>query len=965
MARSITSSDANGATFETVGSTGGFSAGDLVYYGSTGYNKITASPPSTTTSSPTKAYPTLPVNGGESGYFQPTNFNGLGFSRSVALLSNGNAVAVYANPIDGYPYFVVYNPSTRAIVAGPTVISTTYTMTAANSGNGLNIGVSAFSGGNFLVYWGNNAGGIANRTNYATYTNAGATVVAVTQDIALAVNNTASGLMRGVTLANGGFVLAFGNGNDIHFRAYDASGVAQFAWVSLTNFCSSSASTGTQFWGMTARSDNTYLLTGANPVSGNTYNYAIFNYAGTAVVSTTSFSPVASGGAFGATDCTTLSDGTTFVIAYAGEVSTGSVGWAFRFLPTGNVLGSANFLQGNFNSDTLVASANYMRVWPLDSGRFLMTGSTDGSSLGCYAIFNSSGTPLLGTSGTFGTASLIRSFGGFFRNAVNMQGVIVYGGVAEVYGINSLTTNTSQNVFCRINLTTYNLVSSTTVNGAVSILSSSVPTTTYTTANSTPSKASYSLSNGVYPYAPKAGGAVTAAGVYPTPTQILNSVSSFDMCTLTNGNVCLITNSSTTSYTTAYIYNPVTLALISSSVLTAAGNSSQNGTTGISMTNVRVTPLSGGSFCVGVGTSSTNLRLTAYTSAFVQQGSSVNIATVSQNYTTGGNNWAICTISGDRVVVVYSTTALLTFYAVYSSTLTTVVSATSTGVTDASSVRTLAVAPIPKGFMFACSRNSVNDTRFANFIEYSANNFTQPSYAVGSAGSQNNIYTFLATNGNGTCYLLNTTSNTSTVRAPLATSALALTTVNSAALTVVSSAVGVTASGNIVAIGQNNTSPYNTNVGPCANGLSQVTLTGWTGPITRAECQQLRVIPLYGNLVLVGYLVDNNDGMCFGTLQVNGAPDSQVFSTSDSSNGVPIYPLATTNTSPALANLTFAGVAVTDCAAGGTGVIQTTGTTNLNSTYPTTTAQTFDYTGQAAPGVKGTISGRSISMRKS
>ena len=48
MARSITSTDANGATFETVGSTGGFSAGDLVYYGSTGYNKITAAAPSTT-----------------------------------------------------------------------------------------------------------------------------------------------------------------------------------------------------------------------------------------------------------------------------------------------------------------------------------------------------------------------------------------------------------------------------------------------------------------------------------------------------------------------------------------------------------------------------------------------------------------------------------------------------------------------------------------------------------------------------------------------------------------------------------------------------------------------------------------------------------------------------------------------------------------------------------------------------
>ncbi len=959
MARSITSSDANGATFETVGSTGGFSAGDLVYYGSTGYNKITAAAPSTITSSPTKAYPSLPVTGDATAYFQPTNFTGLGFSRAVALLSNGNAVAVYANPVDGYPNFVIYNPSTRAIVVGPTIISTTYTM-GANSTAGVNIGVSAFSGGNFLVYWGSNAGGVSDRTNYATFTNAGAAVVAVTQDISLAVSNPQNGRMLGVTLPNGGFVLAFGQGNNINFRAYDSAGVGQFPWITLTNFCTSAATFTTPLWGMTARSDNTYLITGCNTTATG-YNYGIFTYAGATVVNTTIGSIVSAG----AIDCATLSDGTTFVIAYCGETSPSIQGWTFRFLPTGNVLGSANIVQGNFPSSAGLSDSNRLRVWALDSGRFLLTGATDTVSSGCYALFNSSGTPLLGTSGTIGTASLVRGFGGYFHNSAVMLGVIVYGGVAEVYGVSSLAVNNSQTVFCRINLTSYNLVSSTTVNGAVTVAGSVVPATTYTTSNSTPSKASYNLSNGVYPYAPKSGNSVTAAGVYPTPVQILDSVASFDMCTLSNGNVCLITNSSTTSYTQAYIYNPVTLALISSSVLSAAGNSSQNGNTGITVTNVRVTPLSGGSFCVAIGTSSTNLRLTAYTSAFVQQGSSVNISTVSQNFISGGNNFAICTISGDRVVVVYSTTALLSFYAVYSNTLTTVVSATSTGVTDASNVRSLAVAPIPKGFMFACGRNSVNDTRFANFIEYSTNTFTQPTYAVGSAGSFNNIYTFLATNGNGSCYLMNYTSNVSTVRIPLATSATALTTVNSSVLTLASSAVGVTATGNVVAIGQNNTFPYNTNVGPCATGLTQVTLTGWTGPATRAECQQLRVIPLYGNLVLVGYLVDNNDGMCFGTLQVNGAPDSAVFSTADVSNGVPIYPTVTTSTTPAIANTTFAGVAVTDCVAGGTGVIQTTGTTNLNSNYPTTTAQTFDYTGQAAPGIKGTISGRSISMRKS
>lgn len=961
MARSITSSDANGATFETVGSTGGFNAGDLVYYGSTGYNKITASPPSTTTSSPTKAYPTLPVNGGESGYFQPTNFNALGFSKAVALLSNGNAVAVYSNQSDGYPYFVVYNPSTRAIVTGPTVISTTFTMGAAGT-NGYNIGVSAFSGGNFLVYWGSNAGGVADRTNYATYTNAGAAVVAVTQDISLAVSNPQNGRMLGVTLPNGGFVLAFGQGSNINFRAYDSAGVGQFPWVTLTSFCTSAATATTPLWGMTARSDNTYLITGCNTTATG-YNYGIFTYAGATVVNTTIGSIVTAA----AIDCATLSDGTTFVIAYCGETASGIQGWTFRFLPTGNVLGSANILQGNFPSTTGNTNSNFLRVWALDSGRFLLTGAGEGNVMGCYALFNSSGTPLLGTFGTTGTASLIRGFGGFFQNNVNMLGVIVYGGVAEVYGQSSLVTNNPSTVFCRINLTTYNLVSSTTVNGAISIPSSVVPATTYTTSNSTPSKAAYSLSNGVFPYAPKIGNVVTGGPVYPTPVQILDSVASFDMCTLTNGNVCLITNSTTTAATTAYIYNPVTLALISSSVLTAAGTSNTNGNTGISNSNIRVTPLSGGSFCVGVATTSTNLRLTAYTSAFVQQGSSVDITTGGLTFVSNGNNFALCTISGDRVVTVYNSSATALSYAVYSNILGVVVAATNVGVTDTTSVRTAAIAPIPKGFTITCARATANNVQFFKFFEFSTNTFTQPTTATGNiTTSVNACYTFLATSGNGTCYALTNTSNTSTARAPLATSSSTQASVSTAALSIISSAVGVTASGNIVAIGQNTTAPYTTSVGiQTSSGMTAVTLSGWTGPTTRIECQELRIIPLYGNVVLVGYLVDNNDGMCFGTLQVNGSPDSAVFSTSDSSNGVPIYPLATTNTSPALANLTFAGVAVTDCAAGGTGVIQTTGTTNLNSTYPTTTAQTFDYTGQAAPGIKGTISGRSISMRKS
>lgn len=964
MARSITSTDANGATFETVGSTTGFSAGDLVYFGSTGYGKITSAVPSTATSSPTKTYPSLPTTGTSGGYFQATNFAGLGYDKAVALLSNGNAVAAYGNPIDGYPYFVIYNPTTRAIVVGPTVISTTFTTSGTNNVGGVNIGVTAFSGGNFVVYWGNNAGGTASRVNYATYTNAGAAVVAVTQDASLAVNNTNGGHMRGITLANGGFVLAFGNGNNVYIRAYDAAGVAQFAWVTLTTFASNATTNYNPSWGLTARSDNTYLLTGESTTAG-TYNYTIYNYAGTAVVSPTTFL-VTGGTTNGKTDCATLSDGTTFVIAYGGQTATSTVGWNFRFLPTGNVLSSPFFLQGNFNSPDGNPSSSNVRVWPLSSNRFLITG-VDSYGIGTYAVFNSSGTPLLGTSGTTGTASVTRSFGSYYAMNSIVLGVIESGGYAELYAGTQVSSNSSAFNYFRIDLTTYNMVSASTTSGSLSIPVTSTPTTAYTGTNSTPSKASFALTNGVFPYASRLDTARSgvATGVYPTPVSVINQVASYDMCVLSNGNICVVTNTVSSGSTTVYIYNPVTLALISSSNLTAVAGTSNTKTT-TETPNVRVTPLSGGSFCVAVATTSTNLRLTAWTSAFAQQGSTVNISTFSLGYGTQPKNFALATISGDRVVVIYQTLTNSLSYDIYSSTLALVAGPTVVA-TDSTQVQCNAVCATPNGFMVGTARSTAANYSFYTYFEYSANVFTQPSFATGSAFSGSGFdatSTFFVSNNNGQVYITYRASSTQVMTYVLYANTAQLP-INVTVSNVNSSMVnsGITASGIPFQIYQEFTLKTTGVTSPNTTGVTS--LTGWVAPTTRVATPQLRSVPLYGNIVLVGYLVDTNNALAFGTLQINGNPDSAVFTTADATNGVPIYPLATTTTTGVITNTTFAGVAVTDCAAGGTGVIQTTGTTNLNSTYPTTTAQTFDYTGQAAPGVKGTISGRSISMRKS
>ena len=964
MSRSITSSDANGATFETVGSSGGFSAGELVYYGSTGYNRIPASAlPATATTSPTKAYPYLTTSG-DSGYFQSTNFNGLGFSRSVALLSNGNAVAVYGNPQDGYPYFVVFNPSTRAIVVGPTVISTTFTMSAAASTDGQNIGVSAFSGGNFLVYWGNNAGGTVSRVNYATYTNAGVAVVAVTQDATVALANTNTGHMRGITLANGGFVLAFGTSgsSNVNFRAYDAAGVGQFAWVTLTNFSANASGATGPTWGMAARSDNTYLIVGQSTVA-STYNYAIYNYAGTAVVATTTFLNLLGSSSNGTIDCDVLDDGTTFVIAYAGQAP-GGIGWAFRFLPTGNTLGSAFSVIGNFNTNNGNSQNARLRVWSLGSTGFLITGA-DSAQRGCYAVFNNSGTPLLGTTGTTGTASNIRNFGSTYTANSQVLGVIVSGGVAEVYGAPARGVNTPSTSFFRISLTDFNMVSATTTSAALTIPANMIGSTASAPSASTPSKVAFAAGNGIYPYASdlSSGPAITTAGVYATPGGGISSVTAFDMCVLSNGNICVLLNQS--GGTTVNIYNPITLAQISTTDISAtAGFSNTTSFTYGPISNVRVTPLSNGAFCVAVGTTATNVRLTAWTSAIVQQGVAVNITTSNQTFDAGGRFAALTTISGDRVVVAYFTADTTLNYAVYSSALAVVQAATDSGITDSTGVRCATLVPVTKGFVLAAGRSTSANIGVRTFYEFTTNTFTSPAYAQFNIASVSNLYTFGAAANSGAAYIVTATAGTTTAllvgqATPAATVAL---TFGSPSSNLV--CVGVTAAGAPFVMLQDG------NVAGAAASSADTTqvtaITGWTsGPTTRTSSPLLRTIPLYGNLVLVGWVRDASNQLILGTMLVNGNPDSIPLTSADVTTAVPVYPQPTTTTTPAVAGFTLAGVAVTDCAAGGTGVIQTTGPTNLNSNYPTTTAQTFDYTGYAAPGIKGTISGRAISMRKS
>ena len=61
-------------------------------------------------------------------------------------------------------------------------------------------------------------------------------------------------------------------------------------------------------------------------------------------------------------------------------------------------------------------------------------------------------------------------------------------------------------------------------------------------------------------------------------------------------------------------------------------------------------------------------------------------------------------------------------------------------------------------------------------------------------------------------------------------------------------------------------------------------------------------------------------------------------------------------------NAPLIGVAAQDCAAGEVGLVQTKGSASLNTNYPSSTSESFDFRTQTADGVKGFISGRNISL---
>jgi len=853
------------------------------------------------------------------------------------ILTDGNIVQVFFLGGTNEPSFRILSP-TGTVVVATTSISATFLLSGTPD-----IAVTALTGGGFAVAWINSAGGTANRPCYAVYSNAGAVVSVPQQDLGGTNVSNPAYPIRVKATPSGGFIIAYyaSTGNVINARGYAANGVAAFSWV---NF---STAAGGYIIGLAVRSDGSFLLVG-NATTISTV-YAIWSSVGAAVVGSTSFASTA--GTFnGYTDATCLSDGTTFVIVTSNAIGQPAV--AFRFLPAGNVLGSEFYIPaGNYTGGSGGSTA-IVGVTPLSGGKFIIgTGLAAGAGAGyngyfyCYAVFDSTGTCLSGTTaGTASTAArpvLIPQT--FITSALHLSFLPSPTGYITAYYPPAASSNAFAMLSSTIDATTYqviNVTPSTQVIGSVT----GTPTV-YTPSGSAPLSASFGIAAGTY----FAGSALGTIVKSPEIVNTTNAVS-ISTTTLPDGRV-LIAYILSTSIVNIAVYSITGAFIQTISVASGANVSFQ------AFSKVSISALTSGKFVISWTDGNTSVHyVKLYSSTFTQIGSTITINSPSAG--TSGYVTSVSGLTGDRYIIMYSGSANFPNYRVYDNTNTQLVGDT---VINSADMKELTVCGFSTGGFFVSGRYTTNIQYSATFTNPSGNTFTsQVAFAQvtgistplqnGRAIANSSGFVFMPYANGPTSvnvYGANVTANAGWGVAPQLTG---LTTVDG-------TGVGVNGFGMPVAV-----SRIGSVLQMYVYGTS-VALSTTLVPYTTSNFSQVCLTPSYGYNVGIAY-IDVNQKLNYAILcGAYNSTQSVTLTSTDPSTAINIYP-GTTSASPAIQNTVFTGVALQTVPAGGAGLVQVSGTAQLGSTYPAgTTYRAFDHQGQGVPGVKGTITGRAITLQ--
>jgi len=938
-----TADNTSSTAITTIPSTAGYAAGELIYYNRNAADYGTI-PNSAASSAP------FPINtqqgpaNGASGSAASITATGFGGSRSrqpTALLSNGNIVQVGMGA-SGYPQFRIVD-SSETVVVSTTNISIAFANTLYST-----ISVCALSGGGFAVAWINTAGGSLNYPTYAVYSNTGSVVTSPFQD-------TSTGAAAQLNIntiyvyaqPNGGFIAIYMDTSyNLYTRTYNSVGTSTAGWFTVGTGLSTSY---TALYDIAVRSDSTFVVVWAS--NARLVSYNVFSAINVSITGPQTFtSTIGSTNYCYGMSATCLSND-TFIIGYRALTSGGTYLYAFRPLPTGNVLGTEVAVptvglrtssdMGSVTVRAFNSGANFIFLWGETSLNYK------------YSIYNLSYTLLTSQAPSTVYASLVYTFTGV--------SVLDFGGNLNIYYSSAPYTprQLTPNSYARIDKTSYQIVPfGTTTSKELGTATGAV--SGYARSGSTPSKASFfaATTEGIY------GTGTVSTSINNTTVIESTVVQSIHCATYPDGRFAVGYVSNTSPYAgKVAVYSQA--GVLQTTITLPVGSASSD-----YFGSIKVTVTTANKLVVGFFTASSELVTYIYSTGYALLYTAPALTSISITGSSG--TFGLASLTDDRYVLAYQQGSSLT-YAVYSNTATVLAGPGTVGPTT---WQNISCSSSENGFIIGGYY-----TAGGHYYYYVAETTTPNTFAaavgpVTLSSSASNFGTTPTSSPNNLIAYSGANSSTNNFfqladgsMQNLGNGATIASTSNSQAYWMFSHAFTPAGTYCIVLMdGQSSTPARLFTATPWCWGTT--TVASWpsgtvvnlsTSIATTNNTQsspQPTLAPLYGHTLLISWKNANNYP-CFGF--VNAYPWN--YSVSLTAGVTPSNSAFTV--SPPNGYI-FQGVSVSSASAGGAGQVVTNGLAQLNSNYSTSnTLQGFDFqspNGTAIDGAKGTIVGRNVNL---
>jgi hypothetical protein len=948
MGRSVTPNTGN--EIQPVASAVGFLSGDLVYENTSGISRIPDNAVATATFPTNATVPDYTYNSASAGNLKYVeNVGGGQFAPSVARLTNGNIVVAYGirnttTSTNNDVYFKIVDSNDTVVVA-QTAVATVAGGVYMNYGSA---GALALPNGGFVVVF-HGFDGTNRRISYRVYNASGVAQTALITDTSVSTPSTYYQVAFAAR-SDSSFVVAFLNSSlGPVYRVYSAAGSTVYSGTFGATITSIN---GNRQLAVVVRSDDSYVLTSVT--GGNAqFSFAIFSSTNTSLNANT---VGITAGTAQHIDSVLLASDVVGICIYS------SSGFIYYRSITGTSVSAESTLITGFTSTTFSGFA----MDSFSSGsRFIVTysfisTSTTGSAYNnsykmSYAVFDSSGAVVTATQTLKGitvyTSNQVPAFvevGSTLR--IYMSPISSYNSQTPTFspkGIYYAVINTANSV--TIPQQSFTITSGT---------SPAQPVSGYVRAGSTPSSAQFfaASTSSVTAAISQSTGAVSTQVLGKTflDSIAINSIAS---CYLGSG-----------THAVAYIGSggsfEVKIAILNSSgtitntISVGTSFSSANGA-------IRICRLGNGRIVVAYKSDASSISYRVYSPAYALLLSGIITGTQSNAAGRFGlSSLGSSSLANNYFIITYINSSNIPVYSVFADNSTTPVAsaaADSSGntweSTDVVGLRSGdfyvgGYAPPYGAYRIAYFANSLAGNTWSLGFAGNVPNTTTGVYptgsltmvtqddiavfAVGDAGT-NNYFQQMAS-GNNANFVTQARSNTFPIND------------NNARF-----GISCTSEGDMFyANSSSNSGGFFGGSYPMPYGYSSLTTFSVLYPVTNASSVSISSYsPSFNNSALYA-MADFSTSYPFVTIvyPISGSTVTNLTAGVSVSSSVPLTPTS----------YVLKGVGVTTCSAGGSGLIQTSGVAQLNTQYSSLPSQPFDFTNQITNGVRGILSGRTVTI---